>query len=80
MNGYLGFIYTLADGSGTGMLQLYAMLAILAAAILSFITVAFCLKSFKKALKKRKLRQHLVEETQEAARRRAKKAANAGVK
>lgn len=74
LGGYLNFVYTRSDGAGSGKLQLISMLAIMISAVLSIIIVSICRRTFKKALKKRKMRQHLVEETEKAERMRAEKA------
>lgn len=73
--GYLNFVYTRNDGAGDGGLQLIAMLSIMISAVLSIIIVSICRKAFKKALKKRKMRQHLMAETEKAERIRAEKSA-----
>lgn len=73
--GYLNFVYTRNDGAGDGGLQLIAMLAIMVSAVLSIIIVSICRKAFKNALKKRKMRQHLMAETERAEKIRAEKSA-----
>ena len=73
LGGYLNFQYARVNGNGDGQLQLYAMLAMVAASLLAVIVIALCKKSFKKALKKREMREHLIRETEEAAKRRAAK-------
>ncbi len=73
LGNYTSFKYARVNGNGDGRLQLYGMLAMLGATVLSFIVVAICSRSFKKALKKRQMRDHLIQETEKAAKRRAEK-------
>lgn len=47
MNGYNGFIYTLADGSGSGTAQFASALLILISSVIALLLASSCLKSYK---------------------------------
>lgn len=48
---YRSFVYSLADGTGSGQTQMYAMLLLLGSALLTAIIAAVCLRAYKTGLR-----------------------------